>query len=287
MTEGKPEWLRVRAPVGEGFGKVRELSRTCGLRTVCDDAQCPNISECWSRGHATFLIMGPSCTRSCRFCAIEHGGPSPLDPSEPERVGRAVRTLGLRHAVITSVTRDDLPDHGAGHFARVVEEVRRQSPGARVELLIPDMEASTDLLSVVVSSGPDIIGHNLETVRRLQPEVRDRRCSYERSLETLAKVKMLDPPMITKSSLMLGLGEAEDEVLASLDDLRRSDVDAITMGQYLRPRGGPLEVSEYILPGAFERLGAAARRKGFRSVASAPLVRSSFHAPELFDRMEE
>lgn len=263
------------------------MTRSCGINTVCDASHCPNISDCWSRGHATFLIMGPTCTRSCKFCAVDHGHPSTLDKDEPEKVARAVKSLGLGHVVITSVTRDDLADHGAAHFSSVVKAIKQISPDTRIELLIPDMGGSRKSLEEIVGSGPDVLGHNLETVRRLQRSIRDHRCSYDRSIEVLKTVKNIDAEMLTKCGIILGLGERAEEVFETLDDLRKADVDAITMGQYIKPKGCTLEVAQYITPDAFHQLGETARSMGFKFVASAPLVRSSFNAYEIFPSKEE
>jgi lipoic acid synthetase len=227
--------------------------------------------------------MGDRCTRHCAFCAIGTGRPRPLDPEEPERVGRAVSTLGLKHAVITSVTRDDLEDQGAGHFASVVESIRTMSPSTRIELLIPDMASSRTCLSMVISSRPDVIGHNIETVARLQSSVRDPRSGYRRSLATLKEIKDIDRSMLTKSSVMLGLGEGCEEVVDALRDLRSAGVDAVTIGQYLKPRGGRLEVTKYVHPEVFVQLRDEAVAMGFRHVSSGPFVRSSFNAHELFE----
>jgi lipoyl synthase len=283
MVEGKPDWLKIRAPTGDDFPRMRELTRSCGLSTVCDASHCPNISDCWSRGHASFLLLGPYCTRNCAFCAVECGIPGPPDREEPKRVAQAVRRLGLRHVVITSVTRDDLPDQGAGHFAEAVERIREDSPATRVELLIPDMGSSREHLSTIIASRPAVIGHNLETVARLQASVRDRRSTYLRSLTTLQTIKAIDPILITKSSLMLGLGESYEEVIEGLRDLRSVGVEVVTLGQYLRPRGGRADLKEYVRPEVFDRLRGEALALGFRHVAAAPFVRSSFNAHELFE----
>ncbi len=285
VERGKPDWLRVRAPTGDGFARTREAARRNGLRTVCDSSHCPNISDCWSRGHATFMVLGSRCTRNCAFCAVEHGEPEAVDAGEPVKVAGAVRDLGLGHVVITSVTRDDLPDQGAGHLRAVVEAIRAISPGTSVELLIPDMRGSREDIDTVAGARPDVLGHNIETVERLQG-VRDRRSSYRRSLETLGIMRELAPDAVIKSSLMLGLGETREEVLTTLRDLRNAGVQVVTMGQYLRPANGRLAVAEYVRPEAFGELGEAARAMGFRHVASAPLVRSSFNAHEMLKKME-
>lgn len=287
MVEGgKPEWLRVRASTGEGFARVREAARRNGVHTVCDSSRCPNIPDCWSRGHATFMILGSRCTRNCAFCAVEHGAPEAVDPGEPERIAAAVRELGLGHVVVTSVTRDDLPDQGSYQFREVVEAVRAQSPGTSVELLVPDMQGSREALRTVAGARPNVLGHNVETVERLQG-VRDRRSSYRRSLDVLKAMAELAPGAVIKSSLMLGLGETKEEVRSALRDLRGAGVEAVTMGQYLRPANGRLPVVEYVRPEAFLELGREAKAMGFRHVASGPLVRSSFNAHEVSMKQEE
>lgn len=262
---------------------MRELTRAGRLHTVCDSSHCPNISDCWSRGRATFMVLGTRCTRNCAFCAVEHGDPEAPDPGEPARVAGAVRDLGLEHVVVTSVTRDDLPDQGAGMFRDVVAAIKDLSPDVTVELLVPDMGASRKDLATVAASGAEVLGHNLETVERLQ-QVRDRRCSYRRSLEALSILKELAPRAVIKSSLMLGLGETGDEVQEALRDLRAAGAEAVTMGQYLRPRDGRLPVAEYVRPEVFAKLAEAARSMGFRHVASGPLVRSSFNAHEVMEK---
>ncbi len=287
MAQGKPDWLRIKAPTGENFARMRELTRSCGLSTVCDASQCPNISDCWSRGHATFLLLGPRCTRSCAFCAVESGIPGPPDREEPARVAGAVGKMGLLYVVITSVTRDDLADQGAGHYAETVERIREASPATRIELLIPDLGSSRERLSTVIASRPAVIGHNIETVARLQASVRDRRSNYQQSLETLRAIKEIDTAVITKSSIMLGLGERREEVLETLQDLRSAGVEAVTLGQYLRPKGGRLEVKEYVRPEVFDDLRGEALALGFRHAVAAPLVRSSFNAHQLFDEEGE
>lgn len=279
VVGGKPEWLRIRAPTGDRFARLRELAVRNGINTVCDSSHCPNISECWSRGHLTFMILGRTCTRACAFCAVEHGTPEDVDPLEPERVGTAVRDLGLSHAVVTSVTRDDLPDQGSLQFRDVAAAIRRLSPGTTIELLVPDMRSSKKDLRVVADARPEVLSHNIETVERLQ-RIRDRRCSYRTSLETLSFLRRAAPDAVIKSSLMLGLGETPEEVMMTLRDLRDAGVGAVTMGQYLRPRDGPLQVAEYVRPEVFSELGEAARSLGFGHVASAPLVRSSYKAQE-------
>jgi len=276
----KPPWLRTKAVTPTSVD-VRGALGTCGTRTVCDSSLCPNLGECWGKGHATFMILGGSCTRSCRFCAVPSGRPSGTDPGEAERVADTVARLGLRHAVITSVTRDDLPDGGAAIFADVVRRIRWNCPGTTVELLIPDLQGSSEALETVLGSAPDVLGHNLETVRSLQ-WIRDRRASYERSLGVLGAIKRMSPGTVTKSSLMLGLGEVRNEVEETMMDLRAAGADLLTLGQYLPPRGSGLPLTRYVPPGEFEELGKMALKMGFRGVRSGPLVRSSYDAQALF-----
>jgi lipoic acid synthetase len=281
VAETKPDWLKIRAPNGTAFEAVRDLVRSQGMHTVCDAARCPNLSECWSHGTATFMILGDRCTRSCRFCAVDHGDPAPVDPYEPERVAQAASHLRLRHVVVTSVTRDDLPDQGAGQFSRTIAAIRSACPDAKVEVLVPDMQADEAALSAVAEAGPDIIAHNLEVVRRLQPVARDPMADYDRSLRVLARYQELGATR-TKSSLMLGLGESRAEVREAMRDLREVGVTVLTLGQYLRPRGCDLEVVRYVPPLEFEELKGEAMALGFVCVASGPLVRSSYRAFEVF-----
>jgi lipoic acid synthetase len=272
----KPPWLRTKAYVPHEAGVRGELL-SGRLRTVCDSSRCPNLGECWGKGHATFIIMGDRCTRSCRFCAVPSGKPSETDIDEPVHVADAVKRLGLRHAVVTSVTRDDLPDGGAELFAMVVREIRWNNPGTTVELLIPDLQGDRRALGTVLESAPDVLGHNLETVRSLQ-WIRDRRASYERSMNVLSMSKEISPLTLTKSSLMLGLGESQDEVMQAMEDLRAAGVDLLTLGQYLPPKGTNLKLERYVPPEEFEDLSAKAKRMGFRGVRAGPLVRSSYDA---------
>jgi len=275
----KPSWLRIRLPTGSRFDEVRGILARTKVRTVCDSSHCPNISECWACGNATFMILGEACTRSCRFCAVRQGEPAgEVDQDEPLRVARAVGQLGLRHAVITSVTRDDLPDGGAEMFGRTVGAIRSASPATTVELLIPDLKGDEGSLRTVVKAGPDVLGHNLEVVERLQSSVRDRAASYERSLGVLRTIRQIDPTMRTKTSLMLGLGETEQEVLGAFRDIRAAGVGILTLGQYLRPRGCQLAVERYVPPQEFEGLRQRALGLGFTHVMAGPLVRSSYHA---------
>ena len=261
------------------YAEVREVVKSMKVHTICDSAQCPNIWECWGRGTATFMILGEVCTRACRFCAVRSGDPDgALDNEEPMRVAEAVHDLRLKHVVITSVTRDDLQDGGADHYSRTVRHVHRMSPETNVELLIPDMGGDRRALQIVVASGAKVIGHNLEVVERLQEEVRDSRASYRRSLQVLKDIKELEPTVLTKTSLMLGLGESTEEVMEAMAHARSVGVDIITIGQYLKPRGGSLRVRSYISPERFDEFGRTAQRMGFRSVFSGPMVRSSYHA---------
>ncbi len=272
-----PSWLRARSPLAAGTGTVREILRRYGLNTVCQSAACPNLGQCFTEGTATFMVLGRQCTRDCRFCAVKPGAPEPVDPGEPARVAGAARELGLRHVVITSVTRDDLADGGAGHFAACLEAVHQACPRATVEVLTPDFLGKHAAIAAVVAAGPDVFNHNVETVPRLYPTVRPQ-AVYERSLALLRLVKELDAAMLIKSGFMVGLGEREEEVLAVLGDLRAAGCDMVTIGQYLRPSREHLPVAEYVAPERFAALAERARAMGFRHVAAGPLVRSSFHA---------
>lgn len=277
----KPPWLKVRLPSGETYQRIHSFIRQENLHTVCQEAHCPNMGECFSKGTATFLILGDRCTRDCRFCAVGHGPEGPPDPGEPQRVAQAALAMGLSYVVITSVTRDDLADGGAGHFAETIREVRKRLPGARVEVLVPDFRGSTKALKTVLDARPDVLNHNLETVPRLYPEVRPG-AEYGRSLDLLSTARTLAPGVITKSGLMLGLGEAGHEVRAVLSDLMRAGCVVLTMGQYLQPSRDHLPVQRFIPPEEFEAWRGIALNMGFREVASGPLVRSSYHAGELY-----
>ena len=279
----KPDWLKTTAAVGENFDKVREVTRKHSLHTVCDASHCPNIRECWSERSATFMILGETCTRHCRFCAVNHGNPKGIcDTSEPLRVAEAIKELGLKYAVITSVTRDDLEDGGASAFAKTVKAIHEVSE-CKVELLIPDISGNGKALRTVADSAPEVVGHNLETVERLQRQVRDPRSSYASSISLLGDIKSLYPDMVTKSSIMLGLGETRSEVVRSMSDLRAVGVDAIAIGQYLRPKGGDLPITEYITPAAFKRLEEEAHDMGFRYIACGPFVRTSYRANRILE----
>ena len=281
----KPVWLRRKLPDAEALARMRGLLRRHGLHTVCEGALCPNQGECFGQGTATFLILGNTCTRSCTFCAIptEERPPAP-DPGEPERIARASAELGLRHVVVTSVTRDDLGDGGAGRFAETVQALRRISPEIVVEILIPDFQGSVESLRTVVKSTPQILNHNLETVPRLYPEVRPQ-ADYGRSLLLLKRVKDLKPEMPTKSGLMLGLGEKQEEILRVMADLREVSCNLLTLGQYLQPSGKHHPVVRFVPPEEFEEFRVVGEKMGFQAVFSAPLVRSSFHAAEVFEKI--
>ncbi len=277
----KPDWLKVRLPSGQGYERVKSLLTRTRLSTVCQQARCPNMGECWGGGTATVMLMGEICTRGCRFCHVRVGHPLPLDPEEPEHLAMAARELELKYLVVTSVDRDDLPDGGASHFARAVAALRRENPELIVEVLIPDFQGVERDVDTVAAAGPHVVGHNLETVERLQPTARDLRASYRQSLSVLRGLKERHG-VYTKSSLMLGLGETEDEVLAAFTDLRRVGVDVLTLGQYLQPSPFHLRVERFLSPADFAALQAKAMALGFLYVAAGPLVRSSYRAAEFF-----
>ena len=278
--EPKPEWLKVRMPGGGRYQQVRDTLRELNLVTVCEEASCPNVGECWGSGTATVMLMGDVCTRGCRFCDVASGMPGPLDPLEPRHLAEAVGRLGLDYLVVTSVNRDELPDGGASHFAQAIRELRRAAPSTLVEVLTPDFQGATDALDMIIEAGPTVAAHNLETVERLTPRVRDRRATYEQSLRVLAHYKR--GGMRTKSSLMLGLGETRDEVVQAMRDLRAVDCDILTLGQYLRPSEKHIEVTEFVHPEVFADLEREGLGLGFRFVAAGPLVRSSYKAGEFF-----
>jgi len=277
MGRRHPDWIKVKAPGHPNYLKLKGLMRGKNLHTVCEEARCPNIGECWSNKTATFLILGDTCTRGCRFCAIDKGKPLALDPQEPRNVGLTVKKLGLDHIVVTSVNRDDLPDGGAAHFAQTVFWIKRLNPGIRVELLIPDFAGNLAALRTVVNSGVDILNHNVETVSRLYGKVRPGH-SYECSLKILKEAKRTRGDVLTKSGFMVGVGESYEEVLAVLRDLHENGVDIVTIGQYLQPSGRQLKVERYVTPDEFHEFKTAAEMLGFRHVESGPLVRSSYHA---------
>ena len=277
MPRRHPDWIKVKAPGNPNYLRLKSLMREKNLHTVCEEARCPNIGECWGNKTATFLILGDTCTRGCRFCAIDKGKPLALDPEEPRNVGLTVKELGLDHIVVTSVNRDDLADGGAGHFAKTVFWIKNLNPGIRVELLIPDFEGNLDALKTVVHSGIEILNHNIETVPRLYGKVRPGH-TYECSVKILQTAKEMRPEVLTKTGMMLGVGETKDEVMITLADLRRNDVDIVTLGQYLQPSPKLLKVERYLHPDEFGEFKTAADKLGFRHVESGPLVRSSYHA---------
>jgi len=275
----KPPWIKVRLPSNPVFFSTKGLISDLRLHTVCESAQCPNRWECWSQGTATMMIAGDRCTRACGFCAVTTAKPFALEEDEPQRVAEAVRRLKLKHVVITAVARDDLPDGGANHFARVIRAIREMDPMVIVEVLVPDFHARDWCIQIVLAAWPDIYNHNVETVERLTPLVRSR-ARYRRSLQVLQRAKQLSADVVTKSGVMLGLGETEPELFQTMDDLREVGCQVLTMGQYLRPSPKHLPVVEYITPNQFDLYGEIARKKGFEYVASGPLVRSSYHAAD-------
>ena len=283
----KPDWIRVRIPaVSRSFEETRSILRSHKLATVCEEAACPNIGECWQSRHATMMIMGEICTRACAFCNVTTGLPNALDGEEPENVAAAVAKLGLEHIVITSVDRDDLADGGAEHFARTIRAIRELTPKTTIEVLTPDFLRKPGALETVVAARPDIFNHNLETVPRLYLRIRPG-ARYFASLRLLQKVKEIDPDMITKSGLMVGLGEEREEILQVMDDLRAADVDFLTIGQYLQPTRKHAEVKAYITPEAFKSYEETARAKGFQLVSASPMTRSSYHAGDDFRRLQD
>ena len=276
----RPEWLRVRAPAGAHFEDVRGLMREKRLNTVCEEARCPNIGECWNHRTATFLLLGEVCTRGCRYCAIAKGKPEPLDEQEPERVAEAVAHLKLRHAVLTAVNRDDQPDGGAHIFAESIQKIRERLPDCKVEVLIPDFEGNWDALKLVMDARPDVLNHNIETVPRIFRRFRPK-AGYRQSIELLRRARELGgAAVVTKSGLMVGAGETNDEVLAVMDDLRAADVDVMTIGQYLSPTSSHWPIDRYVTPAEFALFREEGLRRGFKHVESGPLVRSSYHAHE-------
>ena len=275
----KPSWIKVRLPSNPVFFSTKALISDLRLHTVCESAQCPNRWECWSQGTATFMIAGDRCTRACGFCAVTTAKPFALEEDEPQRVADAVQRMKLKHVVITAVARDDLPDGGANHFARVIKAIRDADPAIIIEVLVPDFHADDSCIQTVLDAGPEIYNHNLETVERLTPLVRSR-AKYRTSLRVLQRAKELSPKTVTKSGVMLGLGETEPEIFQTMDDLREVGCQVLTMGQYLRPTPNHLPVVEFITPQQFDLYGEIARKKGFEHVASGPLVRSSYHAAD-------
>ena len=281
----RPEWLRVKAPVSKAFNETRKLMRAHNLVTVCEEAACPNIGECWSQKHATMMILGSVCTRACAFCNVATGRPDLLDPHEPENVGKAVATLGLKHVVITSVDRDDLDDGGAQHFAQTISAIRAQSPDTTIEVLTPDFLRKNGAVEIVVAARPDVFNHNMETVPRLYPSIRPG-ARYFHSLSVLHKVKTLDPSIFTKSGIMVGLGETDEEVGQLMDDLRSADVDFMTIGQYLQPTPKHAEVARFVTPENFTHYSKTGQSKGFLLISATPLTRSSYHADQDFAELK-
>lgn len=277
----KPDWLKVKFPAGAEYARIDRYHRQQGLNSVCRSAACPNQGECWGKGTATFMILGNNCSRHCRFCNVASAELLPPDPAEPSKVAKAIAELKLKHAVITSVTRDDLADGGASHFVALVQEIKVQSPDCRIELLIPDLQGNWPALQSIVDSGPDIIGHNVETVPRLYSEVRPE-AEYQRSLDVLAQIKTMSAEIVRKSGLMLGMGETEAEVLQVMRDLFEHGCQILTLGQYLAPTRNHFPVQTYIHPDEFVKLARAGRKLGFEHVEAGPLVRSSYHAEEQF-----
>ena len=282
----KPDWIRVKAPTSRGYGETRDIVRSNKLVTVCEEAGCPNIGECWDKKHATFMIMGEICTRACAFCNVSTGIPTNLDPNEPENVAKAVKQMGLTHVVITSVDRDDLADGGAQHFAEVIHAIRAASPQTTIEILTPDFLRKEGALEIVVKARPDVFNHNLETVPSNYLKVRPG-ARYFHSLRLLQRVKELDPTIFTKSGIMVGLGEERNEILQLMDDLRSADVDFMTIGQYLQPTRKHHAVIRYVTPDEFKSFATIGKTKGFLLVASSPLTRSSHHAGDDFAKLRD
>lgn len=283
LRDPKPAWLKVKAPSGERYTSLKQTFRSLELNTVCEEARCPNVGECWGSGTATVMILGHTCTRGCRFCAVTTGNPrGAVDPREPEHVGRALASIGLRYVVLTMVDRDDLLDGGAAHVGDTIRSLRRHQPELLVEALVGDFGGRTRDIDVVLAATPDVFAHNIEVVRRLTPSIRDQRCDYDRSLEVLRHAKERAPERFVKSSIMVGIGEGDDEVERTLTDLRAAGVDVVTLGQYLRPTPKHAPVHRYVEPRRFEAWAELGRELGFAHVASGPLVRSSYHAAEAF-----
>jgi lipoic acid synthetase len=281
----KPEWLRVRAPTSPAFAETKKLMRRLNLNTVCEEAACPNIGECWQQKHATVMILGDTCTRACAFCNVKTGMPASVDPLEPVHVAEAAGELGLEHIVITSVDRDDLQDGGAGHFVKVIEELRKRAPNTTIEILTPDFRnKANEAVARIVAARPDVYNHNLETVPRLYPTIRPG-ARYYHSLRLLEQVKRLDPTIFTKSGLMVGLGEERMELHQVMDDMRSADIDFLTIGQYLQPTPRHAKVIEFVEPKTFASYASIGRAKGFLLVAASPLTRSSYHAGDDFQKL--
>lgn len=285
MGKRKPSWLKTKLPSGEVYKKVKDTLKVLDLHTVCEESGCPNLGNCWATGTATFMILGDICTRNCRFCSVKTGNPNQyLDSEEPERVAEAAENLDLDYVVLTSVDRDDLPDGGSGHFAKAIRAIQERATDIKIESLIPDFQGKLKAIKRIVDAKPDVVAHNVEMVKRLTPFIRDRRASYDQSLEVLSRIKILQPDICSKSSLILGLGERKEEVFSTMEDLREANVDFLTLGQYLQPTKKQVEVDEYITPKIFDYFGKEGERMGFKYVASGPLVRSSYKANEFFSQ---
>ena len=282
----KPDWLKIKIPSGEDYLRVKKTLRTYNLNTVCEESSCPNVSKCWESGTATIMIMGNMCTRVCRFCDVSSGRPAPLDPDEPKRVAEAIKQWNLRYIVITSVCRDDLEDGGAAHFAKTIKSVKLSCPNTIVEPLIPDFNYDSDSIKKIIESEPEVVSHNIETVRRLSSKVRDSRATYDQSLSVLKKIKEINPKIYTKSSFMVGHGETKEEVIQTASDLKSANVDVITAGQYLQPSLNHLPVSEYVHPEKFASYQKIFEEMGFLHVVVGPFVRSSFQAADFIEKIK-
>jgi len=282
----KPDWLKIKIPSGEDYIRVKKTLRTYNLNTVCEESSCPNVSKCWESGTATIMIMGNMCTRVCRFCDVSSGRPAPLDPDEPKRVAEAIKQWNLRYIVITSVCRDDLEDGGAAHFAKTIKSVKLSCPNTIVEPLIPDFNYDSDSIKKIIESEPEVVSHNIETVRRLSSKVRDSRATYEQSLSVLRKIKEINPKIYTKSSFMVGHGETKEEVIQTASDLKSANVDVITAGQYLQPSLNHLPVVEYVHPEKFASYQKIFEEMGFLHVVIGPFVRSSFQAADFIEKIK-
>jgi len=274
-TQRKPDWLKIKLPKGTNFTQVKSIVQRYNLHTICTSGKCPNMGECWTAGTATLMILGDICTRSCKFCATKTGRPSPIDPEEPANVAKSIQLMGLKHAVLTSVDRDDLEDKGAGHWAQTISEIKKLTPNVTMEVLIPDFDGNTKLIQQVIDASPNIISHNLETVRRLTPQIRSR-AKYDVSLKVISTIAQSG--IIAKSGIMVGIGETFDEVVETMDDLLVAGCKVFTIGQYLQPTNSHLPVKEYIHPDVFEKYKLIGLERGFKNIESAPLVRSSYHA---------
>lgn len=281
----KPKWLRVKSGDSDGFAETLSIVKKYGISTVCEEALCPNIGECWRHRTATFMIMGYICTRNCGFCGIRCGTPKPLDPNEPEKVALAVRDLGLKYAVITTVSRDDLEDGGAAHFAQVIHKIRELSPETKIEILGPDLKGNEEHIKIIADAKPDVYGHNIEVIKRLHKAVKKPPSDYDVSIETLKIIKKLDKNMITKSGMMVGVGETFDEVMETLEDLRSADVAVVTLGQYISPSASHYPIVKYVTPEEFAEYRERGLKMGFKEVLSGPLVRSSYKAGETFSSL--